>query len=152
MPRRSQGGVLLAYLSLFVSAFLAATLLPASSEVVLGGLVVQGYTMGWLWVSATAGNTLGSVINGILGRQIHRFERRRWFPFSEQQLATARKRFDRYGKWSLLLGWLPVVGDPLTLIGGVMRVPWTEFVVLVAVGKGTRYAVVLWIATQATRA
>lgn len=140
----------MAYVSLFVTAFVAATLLPAFSEVALGGLATQGHAAGWLWISATAGNTLGSVAGGIIGRQIHRFESERWFPFSEQQLATARERFDRYGKWSLLFAWLPIVGDPLTLIGGVMRVPWLHFVVLVAVGKGVRYAVVLWIALRAT--
>lgn len=142
--------LLLAYLSLFVTAFVAATILPAYSEVVLGGLVMQGYAVWWLWLSATAGNTLGSVVNGVIGRQIDRIEGKRWFPLSEQQLARARERFNRYGQWSLLLAWLPIVGDPLTLVGGVMRVPWFNFVVLVAVGKGVRYAVVLWIAMQST--
>lgn len=136
------------YLSLFVTAFLAATILPGSSEVLLGGLVLKGYAVSWLWISATAGNTLGSVVNGMLGRQIDRFEGARWFPFSEQQLARARQRFNRYGQWSLLFGWLPIVGDALTLVGGVMRVPWFNFVALVALGKGLRYAIVLWIATQ----
>lgn len=140
----------MAYASLFVTALVSATILPGSSEVLLAGLVMKGYAVGWLWIAATAGNTLGSVINGILGRQIDRFQGARWFPFSERQLAKSRERFRRYGQWSLLFGWLPVVGDPLTLMGGVMRVPWLNFVVLVAVGKGIRYAVVLRIAIQST--
>ncbi len=140
----------MAYLSLFTTAFLAATLLPAYSEVLLGGLVLQGYSLWWLWFWATLGNTLGSVVNGLIGRQVDRFKDKRWFPFSAAQLDKARDRFNRYGQWSLLFGWLPIGGDALTLIGGIMRVPWLNFVVLVAMGKGIRYAVVLWLVLQST--
>lgn len=139
----------MAYLSLFATAFIAATILPAYSEVLLGGLVLQGYSVWALWFWATLGNTLGSVVNGLIGRQVDRFKDKRWFPFSEHQLTRARDRFNRYGQWSLLFGWLPVGGDALTLIGGIMRVPWLNFVVLVAFGKGARYAVVLWLVQQA---
>lgn len=137
------------YLSLFFTALVAATILPAYSEVVFGGLIIEGYSPLWLWFWATLGNTLGAIINGILGRQIDRLRGRRWFPFSERQLEKARARFNRYGQWSLLFGWLPIVGDPLTLVGGVMRVPWLNFVVLVVLGKGMRYAVVLWLVMEA---
>ncbi|SDX59229.1 YqaA family protein [Marinobacter mobilis] len=136
------------YLSLFLTSFLAATLLPAYSEVLFGGLVTQGYSVWWLWFWATLGNTLGSVVNGILGRQVERFQDRRWFPFSREQMEKARARYLRYGEWSLLLGWLPVGGDVLTLVGGIMRVPWLTFITLVAIGKGARYAVVLWIVLE----
>lgn len=139
----------MAYLTLFLTAFAAATLLPAYSEVMLGTLVTQGYSLWWLWVWATAGNTLGSVVNGVIGRQVDRFKNKRWFPVSERQLERARERFNRYGQWSLLLGWLPIGGDALTLVGGIMRVPWLNFVVLVAIGKGVRYAFVLWLVMEA---
>lgn len=139
----------MAYLSLFVTAFVAATILPAYSEILLGGLVLEGYSVFWLWFWATAGNTLGSVVNGMIGRQVDRFKHRRWFPFSQKQLHRARQRFNRYGQWSLLFAWLPIGGDALTLIGGIMRVPWLNFVTLVAIGKGARYAVVLWLVVQA---
>lgn len=139
----------MAYLTLFLTAFAAATLLPAYSEVLLGTLVTQGYSLWWLWVWATAGNTLGSVVNGVIGRQVDRFKNKRWFPVSERQLERARERFNRYGQWSLLLGWLPLGGDALTLVGGIMRVPWLNFVVLVAIGKGVRYAFVLWLVMEA---
>ncbi|MCG8518990.1 YqaA family protein [Marinobacter xestospongiae] len=139
----------MAYLSLFVTAFVAATILPAYSEILLGGLVLEGYSVFWLWFWATAGNTLGSVVNGMIGRQVDRFKHKRWFPFSQRQLHRARQRFNRYGQWSLLFGWLPIGGDALTLIGGIMRVPWLHFVTLVAIGKGARYAVVLWLVIQA---
>ncbi len=140
----------MAYLSLFMSAFLAATILPASSELLMGGLVTQNHALGWLWFWATLGNTLGSIVNGIIGRQADRFKEKRWFPVTERQLERARTRFNRYGQWSLLLAWLPVVGDPLTLVAGVMRVPWLNFVVLVAVGKGLRYALVIALVVNAT--
>ncbi|MBS8241936.1 DedA family protein [Marinobacter lipolyticus] len=139
----------MAYLTLFLTAFAAATLLPAYSEVLLGTLVTQGYSLWWLWVWATAGNTLGSVVNGVIGRQVDRFKNKRWFPVTETQLDKARERFNRYGQWSLLLGWLPLGGDALTLVGGIMRVPWLNFIVLVAIGKGARYAFVLWLVMEA---
>lgn len=139
----------MAYLTLFLTAFAAATLLPAYSEVMLGAMVTQDYSLWWLWFWATAGNTLGSVVNGVIGRQVDRFKDKRWFPVTEQQLEKARDRFNRYGQWSLLLGWMPLGGDALTLIGGVMRVPWLNFVVLVAIGKGVRYGFVLWLVLNA---
>lgn len=140
----------MAYLSLFFTAFAAATLLPAYSEVLLGGLVTQGYSALGLWAFATAGNTLGSVVNGAIGRQVERFRHKRWFPINEKQLDIAQNQFNRFGQWSLLMAWLPVGGDALTLIGGIMRVPWLNFIVLVAIGKGIRYALVLWVVLEAT--
>ena len=131
----------MAYLTLFFTAFAAATLLPAYSELL---------PLFWLWFWATLGNTLGSVVNGVIGRQVDRFKHKRWFPVSELQLHKARNRFNRYGQWSLLLGWLPIVGDPLTLVGGIMRVPWLNFVILVGIGKGLRYAFVIWVVLEAT--
>ena len=140
----------MAYLTLFLTAFAAATLLPAYSEVLLGTLITQGYSWWWLWFWATLGNTLGSVVNGVIGRQVDRFKHKRWFPISESQLEKARTRFNRYGQWSLLLGWLPLGGDALTLVGGIMRVPWLNFVILVAIGKGLRYGLVIWLVLEAS--
>lgn len=140
----------MSYLSLFFTAFAAATLLPAFSELLLGTLASQGHSLFWLWFWATLGNTLGSVVNGLIGRQVDRFKHKRWFPVSELQLHKARNRFNRYGQWSLLLGWLPIVGDPLTLVGGIMRVPWLNFVILVGAGKGLRYAFVIWVVLEVT--
>ena len=142
----------MAFLTLFFTALVAAKLLPAYSEILVAGMVTQGYSLWWVWVWATAGNTAGSVINGIIGRQVDRFKHKRWFPVSETQLEKARTRFNRYGQWSLLLGWLPIGGDPLTLVGGIMRVPWLNFVILVGIGKGARYAVVIWLTLQASGA
>jgi membrane protein YqaA with SNARE-associated domain len=135
------------YLSLFFSGLLAATLFPASSEVLLLALQQQGYQPVWLFIAATAGNTLGSCINWYLGLSLLRFEQRRWFPLSAGQLETARQHFQRFGVWSLLLAWLPVVGDPLTLAAGVLKVRFRVFLPLVLLGKAARYGVLLWLGT-----
>ncbi len=135
---------MLLYLSLFSSAFIAATLLPAVSEVHLGLLLHQGLNPLLLWLAATTGNTLGACVNYWLGTQLLRFQGKPWFPVKPRQLDKAHRQFQRYGVWSLLLAWLPVVGDPLTFIAGILRCnPWL-FVALVGLGKGLRYGLVLW--------
>lgn len=131
------------YLSIFFTAFIAATLLPAFSEVALAASLSSGASVLYLWLAATLGNTLGSCVNWWLGREILRFQKKRWFPVSEIQLQKAQLRFNRYGVWSLLLAWLPIVGDPLTFVAGVMRVKFAVFILLVALGKGLRYGVVI---------
>jgi membrane protein YqaA with SNARE-associated domain len=134
-----------AYLSLFFSAFLAATLVPAYSEILFAGLVSAGYDPLALWLWASAGNTLGSAVNWALGRYLLHFQDRRWFPFKENNLGPAQRWFQKYGVWSLLLAWLPIGGDALTFIAGIMRVHFIVFIVLTAIGKATRYAVLLGI-------
>lgn len=135
------------YLSLFFAAFGAASLLPMQSEAVFVALLVKGSASAWgLLVVATAGNVLGSVLNWQLGRQIERFRERRWFPASPEQLARATRWYQRYGRWSLLLSWLPIVGDPLTLIAGVLRESFWHFLALVTLAKGARY-LMLYAAT-----
>ena len=131
------------YLGLFLSALLSATLLPGASELLLAGLVSQGYDNLYLWCWATAGNTLGSVVNWLLGRYLLNYQHRRWFPFKPETLDRAQQWFQRYGVWSLLLAWAPVFGDGLTFIAGIMRVRFGLFLLLTALGKGLRYAVIL---------
>ncbi|MFM1884938.1 MAG: hypothetical protein RL026_95 [Pseudomonadota bacterium] len=134
---------------LFVSALVAATLLPAQSEAVLSLLALQGAHPLWLlWSVATVGNTLGSLINYGLGRGLERFSARPWFPVGPAALARARVHYQRWGHWSLLGSWLPLVGDPLTLVAGVLREPLWRFVAVVAFAKGARYAVLLWLVLQ----
>lgn len=137
-----------AYVGLFFAALLAATLIPAQSESVLVGLLLSKQFVPWLLVAvATLGNTLGSVLNWWLGRSLQRFQHKRWFPVSEAALHKAQTHFQRYGYWSLLLSWLPIVGDPLTMIAGGLRVPLLPFVLLVGAAKLTRYALLAWLAT-----
>ncbi len=132
-----------AYLGLFLVAFLAATILPAYSEVVFAGLLAAGYEPITLWAFATLGNTLGAVVNWVMGLYLLRFQDRRWFPFKRDSLGLAQRWFQRYGVWSLLLAWAPVGGDALTFVAGFMRVRFDVFLVLTAVGKGARYAILL---------
>ena len=137
--------MILGYSILFLSAFGAATILPLSSEIAFIGLLEEGYDPIWVWLVATAGNSLGAVVNWILGRFLTRFETRRWFPFKPGSLHRSQAWFQKYGVWSLLFAWLPIVGDALTFVAGVMRVRFALFFVLTAVGKGARYAVVYLI-------
>ena len=137
------------YLTLFGTAFIAATLFPASSEALLLTLLSQGYTPVWLLIAATAGNTLGSCVNWYLGLKLLHFQHKRWFPVSPLALARAQRQFSRFGNWSLLFAWLPVVGDPLTLVAGVMKMRFALFLPLVLVGKACRYALLIWLG-QAT--
>ena len=132
------------YVGLFLSALLAATVLPFSSEAVLVGLMAAGdYDMIWLWFLASLGNVLGAAVNWGLGRFCLRWQDRRWFPVDKEKLDRAGRWFSRYGVWSLLLAWVPFIGDPLTFAAGVLRGNFWLFLLLVSIGKAGRYAVVI---------
>ncbi|MER9067690.1 DedA family protein [Mesorhizobium sp. M0902] len=126
---------------LFLAALLAATILPMQSEAVLVGLLLADYSPWPIIAVASVGNVLGSVINWLLGRGIERFRSQRWFPMNQAQLERAQVWYRRYGKWSLLLSWLPVVGDPLAVVAGVLREPFRVFLLLVTAAKVGRYLV-----------
>lgn len=131
-------------LAVFSSAFLAATILPFYSEVVLAAALADPDTSRWaLWIAATTGNTLGAAVNWGLGRVATQYRDRKWFPATEAQMAKAEAWFNKYGVWSLLMAWLPVGGDALTVIAGMLRVRFDLFLILVAIGKGARYAAVI---------
>ena len=134
-----------AYLVVAASAFLAATLLPFNSEIVLVPLLMEGKDPVFLWSAATLGNTLGAAVNWSLGRFLLHYQDRTWFPVDRKQLVRAQNWFQCYGVWSLLFAWLPVGGDALTFIAGVMRVRFGLFFLLTGVGKGARYAIVIWL-------
>ena len=137
---------LASYGGLFLAAFLAATILPAQSEAALAALLIAGqHPPFWLIAVASLGNVLGSVVNWGLGRGIERIRHHRWFPASEQQLGRAETFYKRWGYWSLLLSWVPVIGDPLTLIAGVLREPFWRFVLIVAIAKTGRYLVLAMV-------
>ncbi|MBA4790787.1 MAG: DedA family protein [Rhizobiales bacterium] len=130
---------LAAYGGLFLAALAAATILPLQSEAVLVGLLLADHSPWLLIVVASLGNVLGSVINWVLGRGIERFRHRRWFPMGDTALERAQRWYQRYGRWSLLASWMPVIGDPLTLVAGIMREPLPVFLALVTVAKVGRY-------------
>lgn len=128
------------YAGLFLAAFGAATLLPMQSEAVLVSMLLSGhYTAATLLLVATLGNVLGSLLNWMLGRSVERFRHKRWFPVSEAKLEKAQRFYLRYGRWSLLLSWVPIIGDPLTMVAGVMREPLWSFLLIVTFAKGMRY-------------
>ncbi|OSQ39934.1 YqaA family protein [Thalassospira mesophila] len=144
--------LLLVYGGLFLSAFTSATLLPGSSEAVLAALVAAGnYDVRVLVLVATLGNVAGSLINWLLGIAIERYRHARWFPVSDRDYQRACHWFSRFGLWALLFAWLPVIGDPITLVAGALRVRFIPFILLVTIGKAARYAMVAggvgWVAS-----
>jgi membrane protein YqaA with SNARE-associated domain len=136
------------YLLLFSSAFLAATVLPFYSEVVLYALIEQGKPNIPLVIVASVGNTLGAVVNWYLGRFLLHYQDRSWFYFKPQQMARMQYWFQRHGVWTLLFAWLPFGGDALTFIAGVMKVKLPYFILLVGVGKSLRYIAVVFLAAS----
>ena len=133
------------YLSLFAISFLAATILPFSSELTLAGLIVtSNYDNLLLLIVSSFGNILGSSVNWALGFYSRNFTTKKWFPFKNERIESSSKWFKRYGKWSLLFAWLPFIGDPLTLIAGLLRVKFLEFLILVSIGKVSRYMVIFY--------
>ncbi|MEB3417148.1 YqaA family protein [Salipiger marinus] len=130
---------------LFLAAFGAATILPFQSELVFVGLQLRGTQALWLLVLvASIGNTLGSVVNYVLGLGLERYRHRRWFPVTEAQLEKAQGWYARWGVWSLLLSWAPL-GDGFTVVAGIMRTPLWLFVALVALAKTGRYIILAWL-------
>ena len=134
------------YLSLFFISFLAATILPFSSEITLAGLIsTSNYDNLLLLVFASFGNILGSVFNWGLGFYARNLTIKKWFPFKETQIERSSKWFSKFGKWSLLFAWVPIVGDPLTFVAGLLRVRFFDFIILVAIGKVSRYLIIFYL-------
>lgn len=132
------------HLGLLTTAFLAATILPGSSEALLAALVVQ-QPSSWfsLLAVATVGNTAGACLNWYLGRAAMKFSGSKWFPATAKQVERTSVYLTRYGSWPLLLSWVPVVGDPLTVAAGALHIRFAVFVPLVAIGKFTRYVFIV---------
>jgi membrane protein YqaA with SNARE-associated domain len=127
---------------LFLSALLSATLLPGQSELVLSGMILAGrWELATLVAVATIGNVLGSTVNWALGRFLAHRRDAKWFPFSAEALVRAEQRFQRYGWPLLLLSWVPIIGDPLTLIAGALRMKLLPFLCIVTLAKGGRYVI-----------
>jgi membrane protein YqaA with SNARE-associated domain len=130
------------YVGLFITALAAATILPMQSEAALVVLLLADVYPPWALITvASVGNVLGSVTNWLLGRGVERFRDRTWFPVKAPALERAQRWYQRYGKWSLLLSWAPIIGDPLTVVAGVLREPFPMFLLLVTIAKTGRYLV-----------
>lgn len=133
------------YLGLFFAAFLAATVVPAQSEAVMVALLLADHPAASLIIVASVGNIQGSTVNWWLGSKALQLSSKRWFPLNPARLARASRWYSRYGRWSLLLSWVPVIGDPLTLAAGFMREPLRTFLPLVALAKTGRYVALAWM-------
>ena len=131
---------MMAYVLLFLSAFGAATLLPLQSETVLAGFFLLGrHSELLLILVATVGNVLGSCVNWWLGIKLEVYKDKRWFPVSEKHLLKAQILCAKYGSPMLLLSWVPVIGDPITLIAGLMKENFWRFLLIVTIAKAGRY-------------
>ena len=134
------------YLSLFGVSFLAATILPASSELTLAGLLgTKDYNALALLISASLGNILGSVFNWFLGFYLLQSINKKWLPLNQTQINKASIQFQKFGLWSLLFAWLPIVGDPLTFVAGILKIRFYIFLALVSVGKIARYFFIFYL-------
>ena len=126
-------------IGLFSAAFLAATILPFSSEALLLLLIHQRGDWVWPVVAASFGNILGSVVNYVLGYTGSRWLLVKWLRLDDRTIDRAERHFNRYGVYSLLFAWLPVVGDPLTVVAGLFKTRFSLFLILVSLGKVGRY-------------
>jgi len=137
---------MLSYFLLFISAFGAATLLPLQSEAVLVTLLLKEQYSALLLIGiATLGNVLGSCVNWWLGLKIEQFKHRKWFPVSEKRLQQAQSFYHKYGFYSLLLSWMPIIGDPITLVAGLFKENFWRFLGIVIIAKAGRYLFIYWV-------
>ena len=138
-----------ATLGIFLASFFSATILPGHSELALTALISQKKHSIFLLITfASLGNILGSLVNWYLGFKFEKFKNKKWFPLTNLQMNNASSLFIKYGKWSLLLSWLPFVGDPLTLVAGILRMPLISFIFIVSIAKILRYIFVSLIALK----
>ena len=138
--------ILISYFQLLIISFLAATILPLSSELVLSTmLLTDSFDKYLLLVVASFGNIFGSSVNWYLGKKILIFRDKKWFPVNEKQIAKSEMYFKKYGIWSLLLAWVPIIGDPLTVIAGILKINFFTFLLLVSISKTSRYIFLIFI-------
>ena len=138
-----------AYSSLFISSFLSSTILPGHSEITLTTFILlEKYSQFLLVFFASFGNIIGSIINWYLGFYITKFVNKSWFPFKKTQLDNMSLWYLKYGKWSLFLSWVPFIGDPLTIVAGMFRVPLIIFITIVSISKILRYIFIGYIAVK----
>lgn len=136
------------YPSLFLLSFLASTLLPLGSEWLLIAMLARRHDPLAVVLVATAGNYLGACTSYWVGIYGGTLLAEKILRIDAASRARAERFFSRYGSWSLLLSWLPVVGDPLCLAGGLLRIPFFRFSLLVGAGKVVRYGVVAWLSLK----
>ena len=138
--------IIIAYTNLTIISFLAATILPFSSEIFLSVMLLsKKYELVLLLFFASFGNICGSIVNWYLGKKILIFKSKKWFPVNSNQLIKSQKLFNKYGSWSILFAWIPVIGDPITVLSGVLNISFLKFVILVTVSKVSRYIFLIYL-------
>lgn len=128
----------MSYFSLFLTSFASATLLPGGSEALFVYLLSEHLSPILLLLVATLGNTLGSFVNYILGKYATDFALSKGY-IKAKHLTKASSLFEKYSAWSLLFSWLPIIGDPLTFVAGIVRYAWWKFLLIVCFAKLARY-------------
>ena len=108
-------------------------------------IITENYNSFALVGVASSGNILGSAFNWFLGFYLLKYINKRWFPFKKNQIKSVSKKFNKFGLWSLLFAWLPVFGDPLTFVAGVLKVNFILFLILVSIGKISRYFFIYYL-------
>ena len=137
---------MITYLFFFLISFFAATIFPFSSELTLVGLLsIKSYSPLALVGIASFRNILGSVFNWYLGFYLLKYINKKWFPFKEHQIKSASKYFNKLGTWMLLFTWTPIIGDPLTFLAGILRVNFLLFLILLSIGKISRYFFIYYL-------
>ena len=125
---------------LFIVSFLSATLLPGTSEITLTGILATSKTpAGLVILAATLGNTAGACVNWAIGRFFSHFRHAGWFPVPPDRFERYQRWYEKWGIWSLLASWAPVIGDPLTVMAGIARTRFWLFVMIVLIAKAARY-------------
>lgn len=129
---------MIVYLTLFFSALISATLFPFGSEALLIYNISEGYNLYLLLLFATVGNVLGSWINYFLGLKGEEFCERKGY-IKKEKMEKYKNFFSKYGGYSLLLSWMPLIGDPITFIAGILKYDWKKFLIFVTIAKFGRY-------------
>jgi membrane protein YqaA with SNARE-associated domain len=130
---------------LLLVSFFAATIFPAQSEILLAVMYSKGDISPILLLAvASIGNITGSCVNWLIGFYIRRFQGYKWFRINQNQMIKSSDLFRKYGLFTLLFAWVPFVGDPLTIVAGIFRVPFFTFIILVGMGKIARYIAILY--------
>jgi len=127
-----------------------ATIVPFGSEMYFATLLsLNNYNNLLLLIAASIGNVLGSVFNWVCGYYVNYFIKKPWFPIKQDKIVKGTKIFNKYGKWSLLLSWVPFIGDPITFVAGTLRFSLVPFLILVSIGKVGRYLIIylsiIWV-------
>jgi membrane protein YqaA with SNARE-associated domain len=134
------------YINLTLVSFLDATILPFSSEIFLSVMILsKEYQSVLLLLFAGIGNISGSVVNWYIGKKILIFKNKKWFPVSSNQLNKSQEIFNKFGSWSILIAWVPIIGDPITVLAGVLKVKFLKFFILVTLSKLSRYIFLIYL-------